>query len=86
VHRVDAIARAVPGEQLLDQALGADQLPGVDEQDGEQGALAFAAERERLAVAPRGDRAEDRELHRRHRLCPHRRRLSTRPPGLATQF
>ena len=57
---------------MLDQALGADRLVRVHEQDGEQRALPLAAQRKGLSITRRHERPEDPELHGRGGLRTHR--------------
>ena len=52
----------VVAPELVDQPVAGDNLAGMREQNGEHGALARAAERNRLAAHPRLERAEDPEL------------------------
>jgi hypothetical protein len=64
---VDGVGRAAksrPVEQLLDQALGADHLARVHQQEREQRALALAAKREPRPIDGSRERPENPELHR----------------------
>ena len=58
------LGRALAPE-LVDQAVGSDDLVGVEEQDRQRRSLLAGAERDRaVAVRPNLERPEDPELHR----------------------
>jgi hypothetical protein len=76
-HRGGARRRFVP--QFVDQAVGGDDLSGVQQQYGEQAPVSRAADVDRRAVGDHFERAEHAKLHR----CRLRRRARAGPSAPA---
>ena len=58
-----AVGGRTAAPDVLDQAVGADRLVRVQQQDGQQRALARATERQGAALIEDFERAEDAEVH-----------------------
>ena len=72
-----AVAGGVVAPELVDQAVGGDDLVRVQQQDRQQRALLDPAERERAIVLGHLERAKEPEFHLGH--LPGRRDRTTAP-------